>query len=154
MKTTQTELQKIADAIKGEESVVDTEKTTQMLLAEIRDNLANVEPSNEIKNTQVLLGEIAEVVGDVAEAEDKLAGLIERSLTDIKIPNGTTIIGSEAFDGCGSLASVEIPSSVTKIGANAFDSCPNLTTITIHKSEDSITDAPWGATEATVIWDG
>ena len=88
MKTTQTELQKIADAIKGEESVVDTEKTTQMLLAEIRDNLANVEPSNEIKNTQVLLGEIAEVVGDVAGAEDKLAGLIERSLTDIKIPNG------------------------------------------------------------------
>lgn len=168
------------------------------------------------------ISNIAEVVGDAAGAEDKLAGLIERSLTSIKIPNGTTIIGDEVFSGCKSLASVEIPPSVTKIGTRVFDHCESLTsidipssvteigvyafafctslasvemsavttikgsafkgctaltgieipssvttiesqtfldcdnleTITIHKAEGSITGAPWGATNATVIWDG
>lgn len=84
------------------------------------------------------ISNIAEVVGDAAGAEDKLAGLIDRSLTSIKIPNGTTIIGNDVFNGCMSLASVEIPSSVTKIGANAFDRCKSLASIDIPSSVTEI----------------
>lgn len=63
MKTIQTELQKIADAIKGAESEEGV-KTTQDLLAEIRDNIAGTTPSGEVKNMQVLLGEIAQAISD------------------------------------------------------------------------------------------
>lgn len=63
MKTTQTELQKIADAITGTESESEA-KTTQVLLAEIRDGIAGTEPNTEIKSTQVLLGEIAQAISD------------------------------------------------------------------------------------------
>lgn len=84
------------------------------------------------------ISNIAEVVGDAAGAEDKLAGLIDRSLTSIKIPNGTTMIGFEAFNGCKSLASVEIPSSVTKIGSHAFNICESLASIDIPSSVTEI----------------
>ena len=47
------------------------------------------------------------------------------------IPEGTTIIGWDAFNGCSGLASVEIPSSVTSIEGTAFSGCTGLTSITI-----------------------
>ena len=84
------------------------------------------------------ISNIAEVVGDAAGAEDKLTGLIDRTLTSIKIPNGTTIIGTEVFDSCKSLASVEIPSSVTKIESMAFEHCESLASIDIPSSVTEI----------------
>lgn len=104
-----------------------------------------------------------------------------KNLTSIEIPEGVTAITAQcfrgmtnlakvtfpttllaipdfAFGGCTSLTSVEIPSNIVSISnssnAEAFNGCTNLTTITIHKAEDSITGAPWGATNATIIWDG
>ena len=75
-------------------------------------------------------------------------------LTSVEIPSSVTIIGTGAFSGCTGLTSVEIPSSVTDIGGSAFSGCADLATITIHKAEGSITGAPWGAPNATVVWDG
>ena len=49
---------------------------------------------------------------------------------------------------------VTIPSSVETIGAGYFWNSPNLTTIYVNKPVDSISGAPWGATNATVIWNG
>ena len=76
------------------------------------------------------------------------------SLTDITIPNNVTSIGGYAFNGCTGLTNIVIPNSVTTIDDTTFDGCINLTTITVHKAEGSIADAPWGATNATVVWDG
>lgn len=85
------------------------------------------------------------------------------SLEDVTIDNGVETI-MEAFNGCSSLGTITIPASVTRIakpmrigGATsdgAFSDCSNLTTITIHKTENSIEGAPWGATNATVVWTG
>lgn len=75
-------------------------------------------------------------------------------LTSIEIPSSLTSISDSAFNGCTGLTSIEIPSSVTSIGNSAFANCTNLTSIVVHKAEGSITGAPWGATNATVTWDG
>lgn len=79
------------------------------------------------------------------------------SLTDVALPNSLTFIGSNAFRKCIKLTEIEIPSSIetiqTNLGNEPFGECTNLTTIRIHKSKDSIPGAPWGATNATVIWD-
>lgn len=76
------------------------------------------------------------------------------SLTSIDLPSGVTTIGNSAFSYCSALTSIDIPSSVTAIGSYTFDNCTNLTTITINKPTGSITGAPWGAPNATVVWTG
>lgn len=75
-------------------------------------------------------------------------------LTEITIPSNITIIEPTAFLNCTGLTEVTIPSSVTSIDEYAFTNCTNLETITINKAEGSITGAPWGATNATVVWNG
>ena len=50
------------------------------------------------------------------------------------IPDGISIIGHGAFDGCSGLTSVTIPNSVVSIGVNAFAFCSSLTSITIPNS--------------------
>lgn len=69
---------------------------------------------------------------------DDLKNLIERDITSITIPAGTTTIGKYAFCGCSGLTSVTIPNSVTSIGDGAFDSCIYLSSITIPNSVTSI----------------
>lgn len=61
--------------------------------------------------------------------------------TKISIKEGTTSIGTYAFEKCTGLASVEIPSSVTTIGLGAFESCSSLTAIKIPSSVTSIGEA-------------
>ncbi|MCI7430444.1 MAG: leucine-rich repeat domain-containing protein, partial [Bacteroidales bacterium] len=48
---------------------------------------------------------------------------------DLVIPNGVTIIGDYAFEGCSGLTSVMIPNSVTSIGYYAFEGCSSLTSV-------------------------
>lgn len=73
-------------------------------------------------------------------------------IPQIKLPSKLTTIRDYAFQNC-KFTEIEIPASVTTIGLGAFDS-KALTKITIHKLEGSITGAPWGATNAEVIWTG
>lgn len=51
------------------------------------------------------------------------------------------------------MTTINIPSTIKSIGKNAFGS-NEITTINIDKPADSISGAPWGATNATVNWTG
>lgn len=78
-----------------------------------------------------------------------------KKLKELRFPNTLTgSLGDATCTACSSLESVYIPTNVTKIASNVFSGCSNLTTITINKPEDSISGAPWGATNATVVWNG
>jgi hypothetical protein len=74
-------------------------------------------------------------------------------ITSVNIPKIETI-GYYTFNGCTGLTSIDIPSSCTSIANNAFNGCTNLETINIHKAENAITGAPWGAPNATINWLG
>ena len=63
-----------------------------------------------------------------------------RQDTEYAIPQGTRIIGSDAFSNSYQLGSVTIPSSVTEIGDFAFNSCWNLVDLTLPDSLSSIGD--------------
>ena len=56
---------------------------------------------------------------------------------EIKIKEGTRIIGTEAFGNCCSLHSVVIPRGVTAIGIRAFENCRSLQKVIIP---DSVTE--------------
>ena len=76
------------------------------------------------------------------------------ALHDVTFSNRLTTISSNAFYKCYALKNIVLPSSVTTINSTAFRECVNLTTITIDKPQDSVSGAPWGATNATVVWTG
>lgn len=75
------------------------------------------------------------------------------SLKEVNIPKATKIFRS-AFSQCTGLTEISLPSTVTSIDSTAFNGCNNLKTITINKTQNSISGAPWGATNATVTWTG
>lgn len=74
------------------------------------------------------------------------------SLTDVTIPDSILRIYSRAFVNCTSLTTIHIPSSITTIINDAFYGCTNLDTIYVDKPTGSISGAPWGAPNATVVW--
>lgn len=74
------------------------------------------------------------------QAEEVLIDLIERDITSITIPSGTTRIGNMAFRACLDLTTVTIPDSVTEIASNAFNTCSGLTSITIPNSVTAISN--------------
>ena len=64
-------------------------------------------------------------------------------------------IGDYAFATCTNLMDVKLPNSVTSIGEDAFKYCTSLTEIIIHKPENSIEGAKWGAPDSTEVrWTG
>lgn len=110
-------------------------------------------PSNALIDTyDTYIGQISG--GGGGQAEQDLKDLIERDITSITIPSGTTSIGNYAFNYCRSLTSVTIPNSVTSIGQYAFAGCNNLTNITIPNGVTSISDCTfqycYGLTSVTI----
>ena len=71
------------------------------------------------------------------ESRSDLAMLIERSITDITVPDGVGVIGPSAFKECKALRKITIPDTVTKISGYAFHDCTALTELIIP---DSVTE--------------
>lgn len=94
------------------------------------------------------------VIGDDITGIDDTAFYKCSTLTSVTIGDSVTSIGYKAFFNCSGLTSVNIPNSVISIDSTAFNICTNLRTITINKPQDSVSGAPWGATNATVVWTG
>jgi hypothetical protein len=69
----------------------------------------------------------------LAELVDKtIKYVVEADLKDV------TIIGSDAFWYCSSLAEITIPNSVTSIGNNAFRNCTNLSNVIMKSTTPPI----------------
>ena len=82
---------------------------------------------------------------------DKIFECQHKTVTNVVIPKGITIIGDNAFGFCTFLTSVEIPNSVTSIGNSAFY-CTSLTSIEIPNSVTSIGNYAFsGCTSLTSI---
>lgn len=76
-----------------------------------------------------------------------------KDTTDIIVPESCYLFGT-AFMGFRRMTSINIPNRVISILSTAFTNCTNLKTITINLPQDSISGAPWGAKNATVVWTG
>ncbi len=69
-----------------------------------------------------------------------ITGVIDKTVTEIIIPDNVTLIGNSAFSNCIRLTSVKIGSSVTSIGNWVFSGCSRLTSVKIGSSVTSIGD--------------
>ena len=62
------------------------------------------------------------------------------NLTSVSAPESVSYIGSNAFEGCSSLANLSF-TGITGIGSNAFDGCDNLTSLVFNSQRN---EAPAG----------
>lgn len=88
-------------------------------------------------------------IGDYAFAyHSKLGG--------INIPKGVNTIGKYIFINCPCLSSISILGNINQINEHAFDKYswrdPYVSIISIKGTENSIKGAPWGAENATIVW--
>lgn len=74
------------------------------------------------------------------------------NLTEVSLPTTLSFILCEAFAYCDALTTITIPRNILSIDDDAFYEDYNLTNIIVNKSENNISGAPQGATNATVVW--
>lgn len=74
------------------------------------------------------------------------------ALESVTLPSNLISIEARAFSDCHALSSITIPESVESISNNAFEYTKEGIVINVSKPKDSIPGAPWGAENATVIW--
>lgn len=75
-----------------------------------------------------------EYPGKVQAMSDRFRSIIDGSITEVVIPNGTTKIKVYAFYGCFNIkGDIKIPDSVKNIGVYAFSQCASITGITISE---------------------
>ena len=72
-------------------------------------------------------------------------------LSDVQLPN-VDRIGDYAFQYCHNIINITLPSTITSMGTNVFQYCDNLNTIYCDFAEGTVAGAPWGAPNATVIY--
>ena len=61
-------------------------------------------------------------------------------VTELEIPQETTVVGNYVFSGCEGITSVEFHKGVESIGVGCFANCKNLETITIKGNGPKIED--------------
>lgn len=104
--------------------------------AKIYDNGAVPQGTKSIieNGTNIDVSSYATATVNVPTKENNLIDLIERDITSLEIPAGTTKIGLRAFSGCSYLSSITIPNSITEIGESSLYGCSSLTSIDIPNS--------------------
>ena len=70
--------------------------------------------------------------------------------TTLFIPSNIQVIGYRGFANCSYLANVTFEGTPTFIDTDVFADCSKLTTINVPWAEGEISNAPWGATNATI----
>lgn len=73
-------------------------------------------------------------------------------ITITEIPASVASIGTLAFQSCRGITDLTFLGTPTSIGATAFQGCANLATIRVPWAEGAVANAPWGATNATIIY--
>ena len=175
MNSTVEAIQALTAAVGGEtpEKVLQTVDALKQLYVAMGGDVANVADISTIPDA---VGKLATVAGEMADSVGMFIDVIEGDIVNLQIPKGVTTIGDAAFYSCTSLASVTILDGVTTIGDGAFSNCTNLASVTIHEgvttigsyafsnmptdshiycgfSEGDVSGAPWGATNATIVYD-
>lgn len=121
---------------------------SNMILTELPSSLITVGSSAFVHCYKLSLTELPSNLITI----DTGAFQVCTGLTSIVFPSSLTTIGAYAFNNCSNLESVRFLGTPTSIDENTFNGCTNLTSIKVPWSEGAMANAPWGATNATIIY--
>lgn len=93
---------------------------------------------------------LSELPSELEEIQQKaFANCFEIVISEI--PKTVKVIGSSAFASCNSMTNLTFKGVPTSIANNAL--ATTITTINVPWSEGEVANAPWGAKNATIIYD-
>ena len=121
---------------------------TNLVLASLPESLTSIGDNTFYNCTNLALTSLPE--GLISIGNNTFYGCTSLALTSL--PESLTSIGIRAFQGCTSLTSITFKGTPTTIESSAFSGCTNLTEIKVPWSEGAVSGAPWGATNATIIY--
>ena len=105
-------------------------------LQEAKSNIKSAIESKGQDLTDVPFTQYADKINAISvgggDGDDTLKGLIDGTLTDLVIPEGTTKIRAYAFYNYLSLRKIEIPDTVTDFGQRCCEGCVSLTSFKIN----------------------
>ena len=116
-------------------------------LTDIADAIRAKKGSDETILTENFASEIEALDNKV------LKELIQRSIIEINIPEGTANIGYCAFYDCKKLESITVPESVTIISQSAFYNCSALKSIKLPKNLIYIGDITFANCSSCLLFD-
>lgn len=115
----------------------------------VRQKRGRIEFTDVGKFTQLLLD--SNVITLFGNLDIIPAGMFSSTpISDIKLPNSITEIGSEAFSACVNLSTIEIPASVKKISREAFVNS-GLTEVKLNEGLVEIGDTAFAVTPLTHV---
>lgn len=76
-----------------------------------------------------------------------------KKITTLTLPASIVYIRNAVFYKCTSLTTVTFLGTTNSIASDVFSGCTNLTTINVPWSSGAVSGAPWGATNATIVYD-
>ena len=91
--------------------------------------LEGVYGARENRINMLLTGQLADLTEEDLNGVEKINAnfcYANTGLESVKLPEGLTEIGQNAFIGCGNLARINFPSTLTKVGGWAFNDCTSL----------------------------
>lgn len=101
---------------------------------EFQEFLEDEELQNWIEEQKHVYDDDSEDVDNSDEKDEVVfEGPPNKGVQFFDVPEGTTVIGKDAFAYCTNLETVTIPSSVTKIEESAFEGCEKLSDISLPK---------------------
>ena len=89
-------------------------------------------------------------IDDVPGAEDMVAGLIDRSITNIVFPDDMTEVLPRTFMQCVKLNFDSLPNEITVIGERAFALCTKLSLSTLPANLVEIQEYAFTQTDITI----
>ena len=92
-------------------------------------------------------------ISNNSTSSDISVGLIEKSIVELEIPEGTTLISHHCFLACGNLEFVTIPNSVISIDQSAFEMCDVLQCVVFDENSQLTTIGDRAFYECTSLYD-
>lgn len=117
------------------------------------------------KSNYIVDGAVAGSAGDVVMPVDYIDGIRVWEINEnafqnndnirvVVLPKTVGYLTALSFDGCTNLEMVTFKRTPADgsfaLNTQAFTNCPNLKTINVPWAEGAVSNAPWGATNATI----
>ena len=122
------------------------QKCTSLALTSLPEGITTINNSTFRDCTSLALTSLPATLNDISSYAFQNC----TSLALTSLPEGITQISTQAFRGCTDLTQMTFTVKPRSISSDAFKDCTNLLTINVPWSEGEVSNAPWGATNATI----
>lgn len=103
----------------------------EKLSGDLNYNLTIPDKNTTITAKWKVNNEMSNYTFDSTQELCTITGVIDKSISEISIPDYVNEIGGKAFENCYNLIHVTVPETVTTVNFGAFKNCTSLTSITL-----------------------